>query len=82
MRITAFIGVALVGLFLPLWASVLAALLYALWKPGYELIVLGALIDAQFAPVGTHFIYLYTYAFAGVVLVTNLLKPHLAIYNQ
>lgn len=81
MQSIAFIGVVLIGFLLPFWVSVIAALAYALWKPGYELILLGALIDALFSAALVDLPFVYTLTFAGIVLAANMLKPHLTIYN-
>ncbi len=81
MRILFFIGVALIGLLFPLWAFCIAALCYIVWKPGYELLVLGVCIDAQFGMPLFGIPFLYTMVTALMVLVLNLIKPHLSIYR-
>jgi hypothetical protein len=75
------IGVALTGFLLPFWFFCCAALCYILWKPGYELIVLGMCIDAQFGTPIFGVPCLYTGATALLVLVLNLVKPHLSFYR-
>ncbi len=81
MRILMFIGVALIGFLLPFWAFCIAAACYIVWKPGYELIVLGVCIDAQFGMSLLSVPYLYTVSVAVLLLVFNLMKPHLSIYR-
>ena len=78
MRPIAFLGIISLALFVPLYVFIPFAFLYALWRPSYELIVLGALIDAEF---GGHAVY-YTLILAAVVLCSELLKPHLTFYNE
>lgn len=81
MPILAFIGVALSGFLLPLPLFVLVAVAYALWRPGYELIILGICIDAQFGLGDSLLAYRYTLILGAVVLALNVLKPHLTFYR-
>ena len=76
-----YIGVALIGLLFPFWAFCIAAACYIVWKPGYELLVLGVCIDAQFGISLFGVPYLYTTVIAALLLVLNLIKPHLSIYK-
>lgn len=81
MRIGIFIGVVLSGLLMPFWFFIACAFLYALWKPGYELIVLGMFIDAQFGIPENEFPYVYTLSLGILVLATSFLKPYLRFYE-
>ncbi len=77
----AFVVVALLGFTLPLSLFLLVCIAYMLWRPGYELIVLGVCIDAQFGQGIGAFAYEYTLSIAFLVLVLGLVKPHLALYQ-
>lgn len=81
MRIVIFAGVAAFALLTPLYVFIPMALLYALWRPAYELIILGAVIDAQFGLGIASFGYLYTLVLGAIVLGAEFLKPHLSFYN-
>jgi hypothetical protein len=82
MRAGVFIVVALVGLFMPIWFCILASLCYAFWWTGYELIVLGVLIDAQFGLGTSIFAYTYTLMLGAVVLSAESIKPYLSFYRS
>lgn len=82
MRILLYIGVLLTGLLLPFWACVGAVVCYSLWRPGYELITIGILIDIQFGMYSPGFAYVYTTTITGVVLTLELLKPRLSFYTD
>jgi hypothetical protein len=73
------IGIALLA---PLWLFLVCAALYALTVRGYELIVLGMFIDAQFGVASTSFPYLYTVSTGAIILVLELAKPHLTFYES
>ena len=79
MRLIAFITVLFLAPLLPIWLSLVLFGAYALLWPDLELVVLGGLLDAFFAP-GTGFpVYLL-----GAFLLTSLsllLRPHLVFYN-
>jgi len=75
-------GIFISGLILPLPIFIALATLYALFKPGYGLIVVAVLIDAQFGSAGGGFPYLYTAIAGTVVLTLEFLKPHLSIYTE
>lgn len=81
MRLLIFIGVILIALFVPFWVFLPVAIAYAFWVPAYELILLGAVIDAQFGLGVSHFAYMYLTALALVVLGAELAKPHLVFYR-
>ena len=81
MRVIAIIGVGTAVLLLPLYVALPFVVLYALWRPAYELIIIGMLIDAQFGSIAS-FGYIYTLTFGTLVLLAEVLKPHLAFYNE
>lgn len=82
MRIFIFCILILIALLSPFWFFAFLALLYALWQRGFELIALGMCIDAQFGTAGVAFPYLYTVSMGAIVLILELLKPHLAFYES
>lgn len=78
MRLGIFLLVVLAGFLTPFWFFVLCAIAYALWKPAYELIFLGVIIDAHFG-IGTQ--YFYTLVCSLLVLVLEMTKPLLSFYE-
>ncbi|MCA9364149.1 hypothetical protein KC727_02930 [Candidatus Kaiserbacteria bacterium] len=79
MRIIVFIlvcGSALMSG--PIFAGI-CMVAYALWKPAYELIILGFCIDAFFGT--STFVHQYLLLTAAIVLVAELLKPQLRFYH-
>ena len=81
MRIFAFISLAVLSLIVPFYIFVIATIGYVLFFRGYEIIILGIVIDSFF---GTGDIYLslyYTSATLAVVILVNLMKPHLSLYD-
>jgi hypothetical protein len=81
MRIFLFIVIILIALFLPLWAFVIAASIYALLYTPYELLVLAVCIDAQFGDPSRGLWFLYTLCVAGVLLGSVFIKPQLRFYK-
>jgi len=81
MRFGIFIVLIVIGLFTPLWLFLIASVCYAAWKPSYELIIAGVLIDSQFGLGVSSFPYLYTTSLALIVFFVELIKPHLAFYD-
>lgn len=82
LRIIAFILLTLLGYSTPVWVFVPAVGLYiAIWR-GYELLILSAFIDAQFGQGGLLFGYVYTLSVGLILLVAELLKPRLRLYNS
>ena len=80
-RIISFVGIIFAALFLPFWAFVPIALLYALvWTP-YELLVLAVCIDSQFGDVDMGVWYKYTLAVSLIFLLTTSIKPYLRLYT-
>ena len=79
-RTLSFIGMTLCALFLPVWAFILLAPLYAFVFSPYELLVLGVCIDAQFGEVGRGVWCLYTVITAGVTIFSMSVRPFLRFY--
>ena len=75
-----YIGVFVAALLMPLWFFALCAFCYALFRPGYELILIGVLVDAQFGTASPGFPYMYTAATVLIVFGLIFLKPHLSFY--
>lgn len=81
MRPISFFVIVLTALLLPLWLFLTCAFLYTLKWSGYELIVVGVLIDAQFGTGSDIFLYQYTVFVSLLVLFLEFLKPHLSWYE-
>jgi hypothetical protein len=77
IRILALSVLFLIGMLAPVWVAVPCALCYAFWVRAYELIPLAMVIDAYFG-VAASAPY-YTLAATLVVVVMELVKPHLAV---
>ena len=80
VRCLSFFGVTLAALMLPLWAVVLAMLLYLSRYRGLELIPLMLLIDATYGTLRTRPLLLM--AAIGLVIAAALIKPRLRVYTQ
>lgn len=78
-RVFFFITLIAIAFTLPFPFLIIAAGMYAFRYPAYELIVLGALIDALYG-VGA-FAYVYTFGAAGIFIFAELAKPFLAFYD-
>ncbi len=81
MRIFVFSLLFLIALLLPIWAFIPCAIAYVLWKPGYELMGIGIIIDSQFGMGSIPLGYVYTLSLGVLVLGAEFLKPHLSFYN-
>ncbi|MCD5382061.1 MAG: hypothetical protein LR017_01950 [Candidatus Pacebacteria bacterium] len=81
MRFWIFIAVLIVALTLPVWCFLISAALYALWRPAYELLCIGVCIDAQFGVVYEGLPYLYTLSAGGIILLADMMKPLLMVYD-
>jgi hypothetical protein len=81
MRITVFAAVVCSALFAPAWVFALCAVAYAFWRPAYELIVLGALVDLGFSPLSSVFDFKYTLLLGALVLMVEFLKPYVSYYE-
>ncbi len=81
IRVLSFVGVVLVGLFLPFWFFVPVAFIYALMFRPIEVLILAVCIDAQFGDVEGGIWYAYTLAGAGILIVTASMKPYLRFYE-
>jgi hypothetical protein len=80
MRIVLFSIVALIALFLPVWAFGIAALMYALFYTPYEILILALCIDAQFGDPHQGFWFIYTTMSACILLSSIFIKPQLRFY--
>lgn len=80
VRIIAFFTLLILSTMVPLLVFVPAALAYALVWRGYELILLGMLIDAYFG-VDVVVPY-YTLITGSLVAVAEWVKPSLLVYNR
>ena len=76
-----FVGVALCGLFFPVWVFASVALLYAFIFSPYELLVLSVCIDAQFGEVPRTVWFLYTSITVVVTLCAMSARPFLRFYS-
>lgn len=81
MRIFLFSIMILVALFLPLWAFIIGAFLYALIYTPYEILVLAVCVDAQFGDPGRGVWFLYTLSTSVILLATVFIKPQLRFYQ-
>ncbi len=78
MRFIGFLLMFGLALYTPFLAFFLAAILYALRFSGYELLIVGVLIDSVFGgQLGVHG-YLYTLSVGGIYLVTHIIRPYFA----
>lgn len=82
MRIIFFIGISIIGFLTPFWFFVGAVCVYSLIWRGYEMFVLGALIDAQFGFVTASMPYLYTLSVCVILVCAELIKPYLTFYES
>lgn len=65
----------------PVWLFIGFAGAYAFFYGGIELLVLGALIDAYYMSSITSIPW-YTIMAGGALVLVELIKPHLLLYNQ
>lgn len=77
-----YIGIFLVALMTPLWFFAACVFFYALARPGYELLFIAVLIDAQFGLAHPGFQFTYTVLTAGILVVLAFLKPQLSFYRE
>lgn len=77
IRISAAVFIFGIALLAPVWVAALCALAYAFWVRAYELIPLAMVIDAYFG-VAAHVPY-YTVLAVAVVVIMELIKPHLTV---
>lgn len=61
--------------------TLIGALIYTVIYTGPEVIVLGLLMDAYFG-WGSGTWYHFTLILAAMVLVVEILRPHLSVYNR
>ncbi len=81
MRIALFILFVLTALFAPLFAVVSFGFVYAFTYTGYELIIVGACIDALFGITPLETNYTFTLLMTIVVLGTELIRPFVLVSN-
>lgn len=80
VRIIVFFTLLVLSTMMPLFVFVPAALMYALVWRGYELIMLGMLIDAYF---GVDVVVPYYTLIAGFLVASaEWVKPSLLVYNR
>ncbi len=82
MRLTLFILLALASLLSPWWLVLGISIAYALKWPGYELIVLGMLVDSTFWHNTTIAVPFYTIAGTMLVVAVTFLRPYLAAFDE
>jgi hypothetical protein len=78
-RLLAFIALLLASLLMPLPALLFCALIYAFFWDGYELLVVGIVVDSVFGPTGTSFEY--TLSLGSLLIVFAFLRPYISWYN-
>lgn len=81
-RLIFFVGVSLASITLPWWAVLPLWAVYALAYTGYELVVLGILLDAYFGYSAGGLHIFYTAAAAGICILATLIKPRIAWYHD
>lgn len=79
-RLFAYILVILAYFLFPWWLALLAGLLYVLCWPGFELLILGVVVDSVFGHVSLHAFPLYTLVSGTLIVAAAVLKPHVAYY--
>lgn len=80
IRLLAFFGVVLLGLFTPIWIWCIGVIIYVLvYSPGYEVLGVGVCIDALFGQSALPYWYLYT--FFSILFMTSIvvLKPYIKV---
>lgn len=80
MRVLIFLVLIYLALFSSWYWWLPLAIFYSLWRPAYELIALGLLIDVQFGMGTASFPFIYTVVMTALVLGVELLKPYLSYY--
>lgn len=75
-----FGGLCLCILFAPWWMCALYAAGYALWRPAYELVPLGVIVDAHFGAFSGGAGVWYTLLFTTLLFTAETLKPRLSYY--
>ena len=81
IRSIALVGVFVCALGAPAAVTVVAVIGYSFVYTGPEVIIAGVLMDAYFG-YGSGMFYRYTLLFAIIVLVVDILRPHLSVYNR
>ena len=81
-RVFLFLVLFVITFSFPWWVSVPLMILYMLRYTAYEIIVLGALFDAQFSNPEMFFPALYTLLLGIFFVAIELLKPFLSFYQS
>ncbi len=79
MRVSLFILFIVSIFFFPLSLTLIFGFIYACLYAGYELVVIGAFVDATFGQSGGTNIPLYTLSLTGVTLAALVIVPYLNI---
>lgn len=81
IRFISFVVVAASGFAGPVWFFLAAAAIYGFWFSGLELVIVAMCIDAFFGNP-EHAVPIYTSMAVLWLIVMELVKPHLLLYNQ
>lgn len=81
IRLIALAFVVVVGFTGPVWLFLVGAAAYGFWFSGYELVILGMLVDAFFGDP-ENILPLYTGLAVLWLILVELVKPQLLLYNQ
>ena len=82
LRILSFSVLICIGYLTPLPVFIVGAIMYVLIWHGYEVLILAALIDAQFGVVPSIFMFTYTVSAMCIILVAHYIKPYLRFYDE
>jgi hypothetical protein len=81
IRIILFLILLVTGFAGPLWVFAMSVVLYSFLYFGVEIIIIAAFIDAYFGYHSGGW-FAYTLGVTAVLLIAQVLKPHLAVYNR
>lgn len=81
IRIFLFCILIILGFSGPVWLFIPMVLVYIFIYTSAEVVCLAACIDAYYG-YGSSLPYLYTLSTAAVLLVMQILRPHISVYNQ
>jgi len=82
IRIILFIAVVITAVTAPTIVFAVCAILYALKYTAYELIIVGACIDAYYSTMDFPLIPYYTLILCGLLIFIEWIKPRIWVYNQ
>jgi hypothetical protein len=80
IRLICFGVLCVVALITPFPFFLFASLLYVLFTPGYELLLIAMFVDTVFGVHG--YGVLYTLGVGGILAFSVIMKPHLSWYSQ